>query len=125
MWTQHTFKATIICIAICVTLVDGGPVRKNSDDEKQNHNKSVDVNISIQEMKETTDSVTKIGEHESFLLSGLIVFTLEFVPLFCLIICLVLVMHMCEKEEAKLRKKMSEDAIKVSEDAIKNQTGLF
>ena len=123
MWTQHTFKATIIGIAICVTLVDGGPVRKNSDDEKQNPNKSVDV--SINEMKATTDSVTKIGEHESFLLSGLIVLTLEFVPLFCLIICLVLVMHMCEKEETKLRKKMSEDAIKMSEDAIKNQTGLF
>ena len=123
MWTQHTFKATIIGIAICVTLVDGGPVRKNSDDEKQNPNKSVDV--SINEMKETTNTVTETEDHGNFLLSGMIVLTLEIVPLFCLIICLVLVMHMCEKEETKLRKKMSEDAIKVSEDAIKNQTGLF
>ena len=123
MWTQHTFKATIIGIAICVTLVDGGPVRKNSDDEKQNPNKSVDV--SINEMKETTNTVTETEDHENFLLSGMIVLTLEIVPLFCLIICLVLVMPKCEKEEAKLRKKMSEDAIKVSEDAVKNQTGLF
>ena len=109
MKTQHIFKAIYIGLAICISLVIGGPTRKNCDDEKQRPIPSVDVNISINETEEATDSVSKVEDHPNFTLNDFLILNIELILMFGLVIICTTIVVIFKKEDGKLQGKMPEE----------------